>query len=53
MSSDKPAPRPDTSKNGLLKRHQLEVKDESIRARGKDVLSRLGKGKKEQQHEKK
>ncbi|HZG17538.1 MAG TPA: hypothetical protein VE710_21360 [Candidatus Bathyarchaeia archaeon] len=49
MKNEKPAPRPDTSKNGLLKRNQLQVKDESVRARGKEVLSRLGKGKKENQ----
>ena len=47
--NEKPAPRPDTSKNGLLKRNQLQVKDESVRERGKEVLSRLGKGKKENQ----
>jgi hypothetical protein len=35
--------RPDTSKNGLLKRRHLQVQDESVKKRGRDVLSRLGK----------
>ncbi|MDA5109098.1 MULTISPECIES: hypothetical protein [Brevibacillus] len=35
--------RPDTSKNGLMKKRQLLVKDESVKERGRDILSRLGK----------
>jgi hypothetical protein len=35
--------RPDTSKNGLMKRNQLHVRDEQVKERGRVVLSRLGK----------
>ncbi|MDF2682122.1 MAG: hypothetical protein K0R47_3312 [Brevibacillus sp.] len=35
--------RPDTSKNGMMKKRELTVKDESIKQRGRAVLSRLGK----------
>jgi hypothetical protein len=35
--------RPDTSKNGLMKKRQLLVKDESVKERGRGILSRLGK----------
>ncbi|NGQ96643.1 hypothetical protein G3578_15880 [Brevibacillus sp. SYP-B805] len=52
MSGPKRSPRPDTSKNGLLKRHPLTIRDESVRTRGRAVLSRLGKSK-EQQEERK
>ncbi len=34
--------RPDTSKNGLMKRNELNVRRDDIRERGKSVLSRLG-----------
>ncbi|QQE73883.1 hypothetical protein KDJ56_18725 [Brevibacillus composti] len=37
--------RPDTSKNGMLKRRELDVRDEAIKERGKGILSRLGKKK--------
>lgn len=35
--------RPDTSKNGMMKKHLLQVKDEKVQERGREVLSRLGK----------
>jgi hypothetical protein len=35
--------RPDTSKNGLMKKRQLTLKDESLKERGREILSRLGK----------
>lgn len=35
--------RPDTSKNGRMKRRELTVKDESVKQRGRAVVSRLGK----------
>lgn len=35
--------RPDTSKNGRMKKNQLQVKDESVRERGLNILGRLGK----------
>ncbi|MEJ8546360.1 hypothetical protein [Brevibacillus borstelensis] len=37
--------RPDTSKNGMLKRRELDVKDEAVKERGRAILSRLGKKK--------
>jgi hypothetical protein len=40
---DRQAPRPDTSKNGLMKKRQLQVREEGIRERGRLVLNRLGK----------
>lgn len=42
-SQDKPLLRPDTSKNGMMKKRQLEVKAERVRERGRRVLNRLGK----------
>ncbi|MGD8191937.1 hypothetical protein ACQCN2_18370 [Brevibacillus ginsengisoli] len=35
--------RPDTSKNGRMKKNQLQLKDEAVRERGRSILSRLGK----------
>jgi hypothetical protein len=35
--------RPDTSKNGLMKRNQLRVRDEQVKERGRAILSRLGR----------
>lgn len=37
--------RPDTSKNGMLKRRELHVKDDAVKERGRAILSRLGKKK--------
>jgi len=35
--------RPDTSKNGMMKKNLLQVKDEKVKERGREVLNRLGK----------
>jgi hypothetical protein len=35
--------RPDTSKNGLMKRNQLDIRRAEVKERGRSVLSRLGK----------
>lgn len=40
--------RPDTSKNGMMKKRQLQVSEERIKERGREVLSRLGKKDKNQ-----
>ncbi|USG64876.1 hypothetical protein NDK47_22565 [Brevibacillus ruminantium] len=42
---DRQKGRPDTSKNGMLKRRELELKDEAIKERGRSILTRLGKKK--------
>lgn len=43
MREGKQNDRPDTSKNGMMKKRELTVKDESIKQRGRAVLNRLGK----------
>ncbi|GED67830.1 hypothetical protein BRE01_15320 [Brevibacillus reuszeri] len=43
MRDEQQKARPDTSKNGMMKKRQLAVKDESIKERGRQVLNRLGK----------
>lgn len=43
MREERQAVRPDTSKNGMMKKRQLAVKDESVKARGRQILNRLGK----------
>lgn len=43
MREERQTDRPDTSKNGLMKKRQLALKDESIKQRGRQVLGRLGK----------
>ncbi|WNC15742.1 hypothetical protein [Brevibacillus brevis] len=43
MGEERQKGRPDTSKNGMMKKRELALKDESIRQRGRAVLSRLGK----------
>ncbi|MFY0543835.1 hypothetical protein [Brevibacillus sp. H7] len=43
--------RPDTSKNGRMKRHQLDLRREEIKERGRSVVSRLGKKKREKTDE--
>lgn len=43
MRDDKQPDRPDTSKNGLMKKRQLALKDETLKQRGRQVLGRLGK----------
>ncbi|MGK5510381.1 hypothetical protein [Brevibacillus formosus] len=43
MRDGRQADRPDTSKNGLMKKRQQDIKDESIKERGRMVLGRLGK----------
>ncbi|MBY0052033.1 hypothetical protein P4U99_15310 [Brevibacillus agri] len=43
MRDGRQTERPDTSKNGLMKKRQLALKDESIKQRGQQVLGRLGK----------
>ncbi|EST54115.1 hypothetical protein T458_11995 [Brevibacillus panacihumi W25] len=35
--------RPDTSKNGMMKKRPLQVHDDKVKERGREVLSRLGK----------
>jgi len=35
--------RPDTSRNGLMKKRRLQLREEGIRERGRQVLARLGK----------
>jgi hypothetical protein len=35
--------RPDTSKNGMMKKRQLQVREDRVKERGREVLSRLGK----------
>ena len=40
---DRQSPRPDTSRNGLMKKRQLQVREEGIRERGRQVLNRLVK----------
>ncbi|WP_421617020.1 hypothetical protein ACAF76_017810 [Brevibacillus sp. TJ4] len=40
---DKPGLRPDTSKNGMMKKRQLQVREEQVRERGRQVVNRLGK----------
>ncbi len=49
---DRKASRPDTSKNGLLKKNKLRLANESARERGRQILSRLGKARQDQQEEK-
>mgnify|MGYP001230767936 CR=1 FL=1 len=41
--ADKPKQRPDTSKNGMMKKRHLQVKEERVKERGRQVLNRLGK----------
>ncbi|MGN7470723.1 hypothetical protein [Brevibacillus sp. SAFN-007a] len=43
MREERQTGRPDTSKNGLMKKRQLALKDEAIKQRGRQVLGRLGK----------
>jgi hypothetical protein len=43
MSDGRQTDRPDTSKNGMMKKRELSVKDESVKERGRQVLNRLGK----------
>jgi len=43
MREERQSGRPDTSKNGMMKKRALSVRDESIKQRGRAVLSRLGK----------
>ncbi|WP_170163356.1 hypothetical protein AAFJ72_03950 [Brevibacillus gelatini] len=43
MREERQTDRPDTSKNGLMKKRQLALKDESIKQRSRQVLGRLGK----------
>ena len=43
MRKVQPNDRPDTSKNGMMKKRELTLKDESIKQRGRAVLGRLGK----------
>ncbi|MED4583335.1 hypothetical protein [Brevibacillus choshinensis] len=43
MREGKQNDRPDTSKNGMMKKRELTVSDESIKQRGRAVLNRLGK----------
>jgi len=43
MRDERQSDRPDTSKNGMMKKRQLTFKDESIKQRGRQVLNRLGK----------
>ncbi|WP_139492367.1 hypothetical protein [Brevibacillus dissolubilis] len=38
-----PTGRPDTSKNGLMKKNQLGLRDESVKSRGRSILARLDK----------
>ena len=38
--------RPDTSKNGMLKRNQLQLREESVKERGRSVVDRLNARKK-------
>ncbi|ERM16678.1 hypothetical protein [Brevibacillus laterosporus] len=33
--------RPDTSKNGMMKKNTLKVREESIRERGRSIVDRL------------
>ncbi|MGC5325908.1 hypothetical protein [Brevibacillus sp. SYSU BS000544] len=44
-----PRPRPDTSKNGLLKKNQLTVRDDKIRERGRSILKNLGQNRVDEQ----
>ncbi len=43
MRDDKQPDRPDTSKNGLMKKRQLALKDEALKQRGRQVLGYWGK----------
>jgi hypothetical protein len=43
LKNDRQRLRPDTSKNGRMKKNQLQLKNESLKERGRSVLSRLGK----------
>jgi len=35
--------RPDTSKNGRMKRNELDLRRDSVKERGRAVVARLGK----------
>jgi hypothetical protein len=35
--------RPDTSKNGRMKKRELQLDNESLKERGRSILARLGK----------
>lgn len=43
MRDERQTDRPDTSKNGMMKKRPQEIKDDSIKERGRMVVSRLGK----------
>ncbi|GAA4727026.1 hypothetical protein [Brevibacillus fulvus] len=45
-NQERPTLRPDTSKNGLMKKHQ-QTSSEQTKRRGRDILDRLGKKQKQ------